>query len=221
MALYHPSESHLDFNCPECVQIKWKGGQVPIAKRIFKLRVATIAPFAFYTITSFASVGITLSIAFLAFNLHFRKLKYVWWLCLRWITIWMTMCYKCHIISLIWLLYQMSSLFYIHSTTRIFCSLLHSRINFALQSCSIWMWFESCCGVWSLSTWCITIFNLNLKLFWFPKVFISAISLCIRTRRKSMCISPIILINRSLQTHLVNSIVYENIHRILFKRFKF
>lgn len=50
---------------------------MPIAKRIFKLRVVTIAPYAFYTITSFASVGITLSIAFLAFNLHFRKLKYV------------------------------------------------------------------------------------------------------------------------------------------------
>lgn len=77
VVLYHPSESVLDFNCPECVKIKWKGGQVPIAKRVFKLRVATVAPFAFYTITSFASVGITLSIVFLAFNLHFRKLKYV------------------------------------------------------------------------------------------------------------------------------------------------
>lgn len=75
VALFHPSEYNLDFNCPKCTRIKWKRGQVPIAKRVFKLRVATIAPYAFYTITSFASVGITLSISFLAFNLHFRKLK--------------------------------------------------------------------------------------------------------------------------------------------------
>lgn len=75
IALFHPSMVQLDFKCPECRIIHWKSGQVPIAKRIFKLRVATIAPYAFYTITSIASVGITLSIAFLAFNLHFRKLK--------------------------------------------------------------------------------------------------------------------------------------------------
>lgn len=75
IALYYPSRLKLDFECPKCVPIKWKSGQVPIAKRIFKLRVATIAPVAFFTITTLAAVGIILSIAFLAFNLHFRKLK--------------------------------------------------------------------------------------------------------------------------------------------------
>lgn len=75
VALFHPSNYNLEFNCPHCVQIKWQSGQVPIAKRIFKLRIVTIAPIAFYTITCFASVGITFSIAFLAFNLHFRKFK--------------------------------------------------------------------------------------------------------------------------------------------------
>lgn len=39
------------------------------------MRVATIAPLAFYTIATLSSVGIALAIAFLAFNLHFRKLK--------------------------------------------------------------------------------------------------------------------------------------------------
>ncbi|GAB0099335.1 gamma-aminobutyric acid type B receptor subunit 2 [Sergentomyia squamirostris] len=75
VALYYPGEQHLDFNCPECVQVQWQSGQVPIAKRVFKLRIATIAPVAFYTMTSVASVGVTLALAFLAFNLHFRKLK--------------------------------------------------------------------------------------------------------------------------------------------------
>lgn len=73
--MYYPDTETLDFDCPQCVGIQWHKGQVPIAKRIFKLRVATINRNAFYIITSAASVGIMISIAFLAFNLHFRKLK--------------------------------------------------------------------------------------------------------------------------------------------------
>lgn len=75
VALFHPSRLHLDFDCPKCVPIKWKSGQVPIAKRVFKLRVATIAPIAFFVVSTLALIGIILSIAFLAFNLHFRNLK--------------------------------------------------------------------------------------------------------------------------------------------------
>jgi hypothetical protein len=59
--------------------IKWENNVVPIAKRVFKLRFATISRLAFYTITSLAGVGIVLSLMFLAFNLHFRKLKWVCW----------------------------------------------------------------------------------------------------------------------------------------------
>lgn len=55
--------------------IKWHNNVVPISKRIFKLRFATISKLAFFTVTSLAIVGIILSIMFLAFNLHFRKLK--------------------------------------------------------------------------------------------------------------------------------------------------
>ncbi|XP_037958848.1 gamma-aminobutyric acid type B receptor subunit 2 [Teleopsis dalmanni] len=75
VALYYPAENSLDFYCPRCKTVKWHSGQVPIAKRILKVRVATIAPLAFYTIATLSSVGISLAIAFLAFNLHFRKLK--------------------------------------------------------------------------------------------------------------------------------------------------
>lgn len=75
IALYIPERQHLDFVCRECRKIKWKSGQVPIAKRVFKFRYSTIAPTAFYTMTSLACVGIALTLTFLAFNLHFRKLK--------------------------------------------------------------------------------------------------------------------------------------------------
>ena len=75
VALFYPATQHLDFDCPECSGIKWKSGQVPIAKRVFKFRFSTISPGAFYTMTSLACVGIALALTFLAFNLHFRKLK--------------------------------------------------------------------------------------------------------------------------------------------------
>ncbi|TMW45938.1 hypothetical protein DOY81_008982 [Sarcophaga bullata] len=75
IALYYPAANALDFHCPHCKNVKWHGGQVPIAKRVFKVRVATIAPLAFYTIATLSSVGIAMALAFLAFNLHFRKLK--------------------------------------------------------------------------------------------------------------------------------------------------
>lgn len=75
IALYYPAPQHLDFDCRECRHIKWKSGQVPIAKRVFKFRYSTIAPVAFYTMTSLACVGISVALTFLAFNLHFRKLK--------------------------------------------------------------------------------------------------------------------------------------------------
>lgn len=75
IALFYPDIEELDFSCPGCVSVKWHSGQVPIAKRIFKLRVETVTPGAFLAITCLASVGITLAVAFLAFNLHFRRLK--------------------------------------------------------------------------------------------------------------------------------------------------
>lgn len=75
VALYYPGSSLLDFECPGCEPLQWQGGQVPIAKRVFKLRVVSIEPAAFLAMSSLAVVGITLALAFLVFNLHFRKLK--------------------------------------------------------------------------------------------------------------------------------------------------
>ena len=62
-------------NCAGCHDVVWAGGAPPRAERLLQFRVLSVAPLAFLAISSIASVGILLSIVFLAFNLHFRKLK--------------------------------------------------------------------------------------------------------------------------------------------------
>ncbi|KYN06530.1 Gamma-aminobutyric acid type B receptor subunit 2 [Cyphomyrmex costatus] len=90
IAIYTPEDEKLIMNCPGCEATRWPGGQVPAARRVFRsrlagqviefviahrLRMVTVAPAAFLAITCIASVGVTLALAFLAFNLHFRKHK--------------------------------------------------------------------------------------------------------------------------------------------------
>lgn len=75
VALYRPAAERLDFACPACVPLAWHRGQVPIARRVFRMKVTTIAPQAFFTVTMFATLGILFSVACLAFNLHYRKMK--------------------------------------------------------------------------------------------------------------------------------------------------
>ncbi|XP_020287722.1 gamma-aminobutyric acid type B receptor subunit 1 isoform X2 [Pseudomyrmex gracilis] len=75
IAIYTPEDGKLLMNCPGCEATRWPGGQVPAARRVFRLRMVTVAPAAFLVITCIASVGVTLALAFLAFNLHFRKHK--------------------------------------------------------------------------------------------------------------------------------------------------
>ncbi|XP_049282429.1 gamma-aminobutyric acid type B receptor subunit 2 [Anopheles funestus] len=75
IAFYYPKNATLDFGCRYCVPIVWAGGQVPIAKRILRLRVDTIDPLAFYTVVILSLVGIGISVLFLGLNLRFRKLK--------------------------------------------------------------------------------------------------------------------------------------------------
>ncbi|XP_052864575.1 gamma-aminobutyric acid type B receptor subunit 2 [Anopheles cruzii] len=76
IAFYHPKNATLHFGCRSCVPIVWAAdGQVPIARRILKLRVDTIDPVAFYTVVVLSLVGIGLSVLFLGLNLRFRKLK--------------------------------------------------------------------------------------------------------------------------------------------------
>uniref|UniRef100_A0A182KGY4 G-protein coupled receptors family 3 profile domain-containing protein n=1 Tax=Anopheles christyi TaxID=43041 RepID=A0A182KGY4_9DIPT len=75
IAFYYPKNATLDFGCRYCVPIVWADGQVPIAKRILKLRVDTIDPLAFYTVVILSLIGIGISVLFLGLNLRFRKLK--------------------------------------------------------------------------------------------------------------------------------------------------
>ncbi|XP_076655390.1 gamma-aminobutyric acid type B receptor subunit 3 isoform X2 [Halictus rubicundus] len=75
IAIFRPEDGKLIMNCPGCATTKWPGGQPPAARRVFRLRVVTVAPAAFLVVTCIASVGVTLALAFLAFNLHFRRHK--------------------------------------------------------------------------------------------------------------------------------------------------
>ncbi|CAK9830387.1 Gamma-aminobutyric acid type B receptor subunit 2 [Anthophora retusa] len=75
IAIYSPEDGKLIMNCPGCATTRWPGGHPPAARRVFRLRVVTVAPAAFLAVTCLASIGVTLALAFLAFNLHFRKHK--------------------------------------------------------------------------------------------------------------------------------------------------
>ncbi|CAL7934649.1 unnamed protein product [Xylocopa violacea] len=75
IAIFSPEDGKLIMNCPGCAVTRWPGGHPPAARRVFRLRVVTVAPAAFLTVTCLASIGVTLTLAFLAFNLHFRKHK--------------------------------------------------------------------------------------------------------------------------------------------------
>ncbi|XP_066965096.1 LOW QUALITY PROTEIN: gamma-aminobutyric acid type B receptor subunit 2 [Macrobrachium rosenbergii] len=76
VALYHPEEAALDLTCPGCHVVVWPGGEVP-ASRVFKIRVETISPAAFFIMSALASLGILMALAFLIFNLTYRRLKYI------------------------------------------------------------------------------------------------------------------------------------------------
>ncbi|XP_023290451.1 gamma-aminobutyric acid type B receptor subunit 1 [Orussus abietinus] len=75
IAIFTPEDGHLTMNCSGCANTRWPGEHPPTARRVFRLRVVTVAPAAFLAVTCLASVGVTLALAFLAFNLHFRKHK--------------------------------------------------------------------------------------------------------------------------------------------------
>ncbi|XP_024947329.1 gamma-aminobutyric acid type B receptor subunit 1 isoform X2 [Cephus cinctus] len=75
IAIFTPDNGKLRMDCPGCAATRWPGGHPPAARRVFRLRVVTVAPAAFLAMTCLASIGVTLALAFLAFNLHFRKHK--------------------------------------------------------------------------------------------------------------------------------------------------
>ncbi|XP_031781805.1 gamma-aminobutyric acid type B receptor subunit 2 isoform X3 [Nasonia vitripennis] len=75
IAVFTPEDRELIMNCPGCAATLWPGGHPPAARRVFRLRIVTVAPAAFLAMACLASVGMTLALAFLAFNLHFRRHK--------------------------------------------------------------------------------------------------------------------------------------------------
>ncbi|KAF5289126.1 hypothetical protein FQA39_LY15228 [Lamprigera yunnana] len=77
VAIYYAESNFLDFKCRECTGIKWHGNKIPIAQRILKFRLVTIPKLAFTFVFVFATIGILLSLTFLYFNLHFRKIHTV------------------------------------------------------------------------------------------------------------------------------------------------
>ncbi|XP_068236918.1 uncharacterized protein [Palaemon carinicauda] len=76
VALYHPEEAAFDLLCPGCHVVVWPGGEVPTS-RVFKIWVETISPAAFFIMSALASLGILMALAFLIFNLTYRRLKYI------------------------------------------------------------------------------------------------------------------------------------------------
>nr|XP_022908051.1 gamma-aminobutyric acid type B receptor subunit 2 [Onthophagus taurus]XP_022908052.1 gamma-aminobutyric acid type B receptor subunit 2 [Onthophagus taurus] len=72
IAIYYTSENYLDFNCANCCKIFWKGGQLPIARRVFKTRLITIPKVIFYIISTLCAAGIIVCLIFLYLNLRYR-----------------------------------------------------------------------------------------------------------------------------------------------------
>ncbi|XP_068990324.1 uncharacterized protein GABA-B-R3 isoform X2 [Neodiprion pinetum] len=75
IAIYTPTNGSLTMTCAGCATPQWPGEHPPAARRVCRLRVVTVAPGVFLAVACLASVGATLALAFLAFNLHFRKHK--------------------------------------------------------------------------------------------------------------------------------------------------
>ncbi|XP_034243018.1 gamma-aminobutyric acid type B receptor subunit 2-like [Thrips palmi] len=53
------------------------GGHTPVSRRVCVLRVVTVRADAFMAITSLAALGMLVAVLCLAFNLHYRRLKYI------------------------------------------------------------------------------------------------------------------------------------------------
>ncbi|XP_024086461.1 gamma-aminobutyric acid type B receptor subunit 1 isoform X2 [Cimex lectularius] len=75
VGLFDGFEKELTMPCSGCKPVVWPGDQVPISKRVFKLRTVTVQPVAFFSIATFSMIGIGVAMIFLIANLHFRKHK--------------------------------------------------------------------------------------------------------------------------------------------------
>ncbi|XP_049268097.1 gamma-aminobutyric acid type B receptor subunit 2 [Rhipicephalus sanguineus] len=73
----YPTPRHWTSPALGAIPIIWQDGEPPVARRIVKLSVATIQRSVFISVSVLATVGMLLAIAFLAFNLYYRKSKYI------------------------------------------------------------------------------------------------------------------------------------------------
>ncbi|XP_061380667.1 gamma-aminobutyric acid type B receptor subunit 2 [Danaus plexippus] len=73
VALY--SHGH-EMSCSECTKPQWAGG-VPAARRVLVLRVDSVWAPARLAVATMSAAGVALSLAFLAFNLHYSKRRFI------------------------------------------------------------------------------------------------------------------------------------------------
>lgn len=74
IALYDPERGRLEFSARPL----WPGGGgPPVARRLFRVRVVTVAPVAFAAVTAFALLGVALALALLALNCIYRRRRAV------------------------------------------------------------------------------------------------------------------------------------------------
>lgn len=62
--------------CTECSKPQWAGG-IPAARRLLVLRVDSVWAPARLAVAALAALGVALALAFLVFNLHYSKRRFV------------------------------------------------------------------------------------------------------------------------------------------------
>ncbi|XP_050347272.1 gamma-aminobutyric acid type B receptor subunit 2 [Nymphalis io] len=65
-----------EMTCPECARPQWAGG-IPAARRVLVLRVDSVWAPARLAVTAMSAAGVALALAFLAFNLHYSKRRFI------------------------------------------------------------------------------------------------------------------------------------------------
>ncbi|CAG7672082.1 unnamed protein product [Allacma fusca] len=77
VGLFSPLDSILNLTCSGCWKIVWHKNQVPIARRVFRVKIIRVESSPYIIVAALAFLGIVMAVTFLAFNLYHRKLKYI------------------------------------------------------------------------------------------------------------------------------------------------
>ncbi|XP_069356216.1 gamma-aminobutyric acid type B receptor subunit 2 [Maniola hyperantus] len=65
-----------EMTCAECARPQWSGG-IPAARRVLVLRVDSVWAPARLAVAALSAAGVALALAFLAFNLHYSKRRFI------------------------------------------------------------------------------------------------------------------------------------------------